>query len=349
MKKTVCCLFGGESTEYEVSLSSASSVLENIDRERYDVIMMGITREGRWYLFEGDQQKVKDGSWYKDEENLTPAYICPSKGVRAILTQDGRRIHIDLVFPVMHGAHSEDGTLQGLLELSGIPFVGPHCTASAVCMDKSVTKAVLNSYQIPQAKAVILSKNDLERDFVRCADEVAKLGYPVFVKPASAGSSVGVSKVKVPEELKAALEKALQSGGKVLVEEFIEGREIEVAVMGNEDPQASCPGEIDPGSEFYDYETKYLADTASYYIPARLDEAKTEEVRALALRIYRALGCVGLSRVDFFCTKEGKFIFNEINTLPGFTSISMYPKLFMQIGMSYSEIITSLLELAERA
>ena len=344
MKKiNVCIMFGGVSTEHEVSLTSASSVLSNIDREKYDVTMLGITKGGRWLLYDGEIEKIASGEWERDPAHTVGAWISPSRGDKAVRTEDGRTVDIDVVFPVMHGANCEDGTLQGLLTLADIPFVGPDCEASALCMDKAAAKIVLNNFGIPQAKAVIIDRSEL-RDAEKICENCEMLGYPLFVKPSRAGSSVGVSKVRNRPELESALADAFKIDRTVLVEEYIKGREVEVAVMGNEEPTASVCGEIDPGSDFYDYETKYVSDTASYYIPARLDEETSEKIRAYAIEIYKRLGCRGLSRVDFFI--GDRIIFNEINTLPGFTSISMFPKLFMYGGMSYSEIIDRLITLA---
>lgn len=347
----LCCLFGGESSEYEVSLRTAAAMLSNIDETRYEIYKVGITKSGNWYYYDGTLADIENGSWCADESKMAPAFLSPSKndGALCILSPaDGsyRKQPIDVILPAVHGTNCEDGVLQGLMQLTGIPFVGSDCLASAVCMDKATTKSVLTPYGIPQAKAVFASAADLNERYDALTQEVASLGYPVFVKPSSAGSSVGVSKVKAPEDLRAALEEALQYDQKVLIEEFIKGREVEVAVMGNETPVASVCGEIDPGAEFYDYESKYLADTASYFIPARLDDSLSDTIRAGACEIYRRLGCRGLSRVDFFVKDDGSFVFNEINTLPGFTSISMYPKLFMAGGMTYAEVINSLISLA---
>ncbi len=343
-KIKVCCLFGGVSTEHKVSLSSVTSVLENIDREKYEPIMLGITQSGRWLLYEGEISLIQSGEWERDSSLTTDAFISPSRLEKCVICADGRKLPIDVVFPVMHGANCEDGTLQGLLTLAGIPYVGPDCESSAICMDKAAAKTVLNAFGIPQARAYIASSLDIEENLEAVISECEKLSYPLFVKPSRAGSSVGVCKVRDKSELISALSDACAFDKTVLVEEFIKGREIEVAVMGNEHPIASVCGEIDPGSDFYDYETKYLSSTASYYIPARIDEKTSEKVREYALEIYKRLGCKGLSRVDFFV--GDRIIFNEINTLPGFTSISMYPKLFMYSGMSYPEIIDRLITLA---
>ena len=351
MKTNLCVIFGGMSSEYEVSLSTAHSIISNLDREKYDVKMLGITKEGVWYLYDGSPDLLPDNLWCRDEAHLTRASILPSRGVNAIVREsDGKKYPIDVIFPAVHGEYAEDGSLQGLLELSGIPFVGSGCKASAAAMDKATTKAVISQTNVRQADCIVVSGDEIESDISGILEKVAaKLGYPVFVKPSSAGSSVGVSKVTSAEKLEAALKLAARTDkSKVLIEKFIKGREIEVAVMGNDSPRASVCGEIDPGADFYDYETKYHADTASYFIPARLDEDVAARVRASALVVYRAIGCRGLSRVDFFVTDDNEIIFNEINTLPGFTSISMYPKLFMACGMTYPQILDSLIELANR-
>ena len=348
MKTRLGILFGGMSSEHEVSLVSAYGVITNVDRDKFDVTPIGITKDGKWYLFTGGVEKIKDGSWCDGEDVKELAVDPAPRGANFLVIEEGavrERLTLDVVFPVLHGANGEDGTVQGLLEMAGVPFVGPDHTSSGVCMDKAFTKRIVKeSGAAAQARAVILTKND-ERESAR--REIEKLGYPVFVKPARAGSSVGVTKVKTPEALDEALERAFREDGKILVEEFIEGREIEVAVMETAgEVVASVPGEIDPGFEFYDYDTKYQNDTASYYIPARLDKAVEDEVRARAVRIFKALDCRTLSRVDFFVKADGSVVFNEINTIPGFTPISMYPKLFMQSGMSYSDVITALAESA---
>ncbi len=345
--KNVCLIFGGKSSEYEVSLRSASAILGGIDREKYSVILLGITKDGKWYVFDGDSTKIANGDWASDEAHLTKATLSQSFGDRTLVLADGRSICVDVMYPAVHGENCEDGRLQGLFELAGIPFVGPSCLASAICMDKSVTKAILNDIGIPQAKAFVVLNSDKESSYADTFAWASNMGYPLFVKPTSAGSSVGSSKVSCEAELAAALDNALAYGGKALVEEYIKAREVEVAVLGNDDLKISVCGEIEPGADFYDYDTKYKNDTASYFIPARISEKTSEDIRNYAEKIFKVLGCKGLSRVDFFVTEDEKIYFNEINTLPGFTSISMYPKLMMNEGMSFSELISSLIELAK--
>ena len=343
-KINVCCIFGGVSTEHKVSLSSATTVLTNIDREKYEPIMLGITTSGRWLLYRGPVENIATGEWERGDEFLTEAWIFPSRNEKCIYTADGEKLPVDVVFPAVHGTNCEDGTLQGLLTLSGIPYVGSDCESSAICMDKAATKTILQTCNIPMAKAVVATRTEIKSDIKNLIAKCESLEYPMFVKPARTGSSIGVFKVRSGDELADALSEACVFDKKVLVEEYIRGAEIEVAVMGNEEPQASICGEIDPGSDFYDYDTKYVNDRASYYIPARIDEKSSDKAREYALEIYKTLGCRGLARIDFFVGE--RIIFNEINTLPGFTSISMFPRLFMHSGMTISDIIDRLITLA---
>ena len=349
-KLNVCVLFGGISSEHEVSLRSGESVLNNMDLEKYNIFPVGITKDGNWVLFGGkDYSMLPSGEWIDCPENRQVA-ISPVRG-QGLLSFEGDcvvREQIDVVFSVLHGENGEDGAMQGLLQLAGIPFAGSGVAASAVAMDKTLTKLVIDNAGIAQAAWILVKNSELQNRMDVIINGVEeKFAYPVFVKPAGTGSSVGVSKANNREELKDALLSAGIYDEKILVEEFIHGREVEVAVMGNESPVASIVGEIDSGSEFYDYDAKYVSDTSVAYIPARIPEYIAEELREKAVKIYKAIGCKGLSRVDFFVTYEGeKVVFNEINTLPGFTSISMYPKLFIASGIPYSELIDQLLQLA---
>ena len=350
---SVCILFGGVSPEHEVSLRSAESVLNNIDESKYNVFPVGITKEGKWILYGGkDYSDLPSGRWLTHPDNRQAA-ISPIRG-QGLLTFEGDcvvRQQIDVVFPVLHGENGEDGTIQGLLQLAGIPYVGPHVAASAVAMDKTLTKLVVDQAGITQAAWHLVRRSDMGSRMEGTLDALeARFAYPMFVKPAGTGSSVGVSKATEREDLKKALLEAGKYDDKVLVEEFIRGREIEVAVMGNESPVASVCGEIDSGADFYDYDAKYITDTSVSYIPARIPEDVAETVRDTAVKVYKAIGCQGLSRVDFFVTwQENRVVFNEINTIPGFTSISMYPKLFGASGVPYSQLIDQLLELALEA
>ncbi len=352
-KLNVCILFGGISPEHAVSLRSAESVLNHIDHHKYNVFPVGITREGSWIYFGGrDYSMLPAGTWM-DFAGNTPAAISPVRGQGLLrFTAEGvTQQKIDVVFPVLHGENGEDGAMQGLLQMAGIPYVGPHVSASAVAMDKTLTKLVVDKAGVPQAawELVFASQLPVQMDSIVNTLE-QRFVYPMFVKPAGTGSSVGVSKAADRESLEKALISAGKFDEKILVEEFIHGREIEVAVMGNENPVASICGEIDSGADFYDYDAKYITDTSTAYIPARIPAEVQEQIRAEAVKVYKAIGCQGLSRVDFFATyAENRVVFNEINTLPGFTSISMYPKLFAASGVSYSQLIDNLLNLALEA
>ena len=352
-KLNVCVLFGGISPEHEVSLRSAESVLKNLNPEKYNIIPVGITKDGDWIRYGGtDYSELPAGTWMDHADNRRAA-ISPIRG-QGLLCFEGDcvvRELIDVVFPVLHGENGEDGAMQGLLQMAGIPYVGPHVAESAVSMDKTLTKLVADNAGVPQAAWQLVRSADLRCRMENIIEQLEnRFSYPVFVKPAGTGSSVGVSKALDREQLQEALTKAGQFDDKILVEEFIHGREVEVAVMGNDSPVASVCGEIDSGAEFYDYDAKYITDTSVAYIPARIDEAVAEQVREQAVKIYSAIGCKGLSRVDFFVTYEDdRVVFNEINTLPGFTSISMYPKLFAASGIPYDELLDRLLELALEA
>lgn len=349
-KLNVCVLFGGISPEHEVSLRSAESVLNNMDPEKYNIFPVGITKEGDWILYGGSDYSLLPGGEWQEYPGNRRATISPVRG-QGLLSFEGDcvvREQIDVVFPVLHGENGEDGAMQGLLQMAGIPYVGPHVAASAVAMDKTLTKLVVDNAHVTQAAWQLVRNSDLQTRMEEVLESLeGRFSYPVFVKPAGTGSSVGVSRAEDRDSLRDALLQAGIYDEKILVEEFIDGREVEVAVMGNDSPVASEVGEIDSGAEFYDYEAKYINDTSVAYIPARVSQDVAEELREKAVKIYRAIGCRGLSRVDFFVTyQDNRVVFNEINTLPGFTSISMYPKLFAASGIPYSELIDQLLQLA---
>ncbi len=352
-KLNVCVLFGGVSPEHEVSLRSAESVLRNMDPEKYNIYPVGITKDGQWLQYRStDYARLPGGEWEKDPDNRR-AMISPVRG-EGLLSFEGATVarqSIDVVFPVLHGENGEDGAMQGLLQLAGIPYVGPHISASAVAMDKTLTKLVADKAGVTQAAWQLVRREDLDIRLEQTLDALeARFTYPMFVKPSGTGSSVGVSKATDRTALAKALQSAAIYDSKVLVEEFIRGREVEVAVMGNGNPMASVCGEIDSGADFYDYDAKYVTDTSTAYIPARISEEVEERVREAAVKVYQAIGCQGLSRVDFFVTYDDeRVVFNEINTLPGFTSISMYPKLFAASGIPYGQLIEQLLELAMEA
>ncbi|MBU5486146.1 D-alanine--D-alanine ligase [Clostridium sp. MSJ-11] len=337
MKKKIAILFGGQSTEHEVSIVSATSVLNNIDKNKYDIYPIGITRDGQWFCYKGDINNIKTGDWEKDEKNKL------ANGQNILFNRE-----VDVVFPVLHGMYGEDGTVQGLCKLLKLPFVGPGVLSSALCMDKIYTKYVLEKFKIKQARYVVVNKNSYYDNKEAIIEEIEEsLGYDVFVKPANSGSSVGITKAHYREELENGLEEAFKYDKRILVEEAINAREVEVAVLGNEDAKAAVPGEIIPAKEFYDYEAKYNNENSKLLIPANLNKKEEEEIKDLAIKIYKLLDCEGLSRVDFLMDKEtGEFYFNEVNTIPGFTQISMYPKLWDASGKSYSELIDELISLA---
>lgn len=348
-KKKVALLFGGVSSEHEVSCMSVASVYENIDREKYDPQLLGITKGGEWFLYCGDIENVRQNKWTEDAKNLKRAFICPDRSVHGIMVEEGPTMfphRIDAVFPVLHGRNGEDGSMQGLLEIAGIPYVGCRVLSSALCMDKDVCHAVLKNVGVPQVKWLTFMKGcDLGEAF---RTVTAELGYPVFVKPANAGSSVGITKAKSEAELDAAFDLAFANDRKIIVEAAVKNPiEVECAVFGNGELTVGGPGEIVPADEFYSYDAKYFNAESKLYIPARLSEEKAEEIRETAKRAYRVLGCRGLTRVDFLVDREtGEVVLNEPNTLPGFTNISMYPKLMMAAGMSYKGLISGLIELA---
>lgn len=349
--KKVLVIFGGASSEYEVSLRSAHSVIDNIPRHKYDVLTLGITKDGRWLFYNGRSENIGGGSWLEDEEFLCPAIVSPDRSVRGITLLRGgsfEHIRVDAVFPVLHGKNGEDGTIQGLFRLADIPFVGCDMLSSAMCMDKAVANMIADCVGVPRAKWLSATKHEYKKApetfKQRCAE---KLGFPMFIKPANAGSSVGITKVSSADSFDAAMADAFKHDGKVVAEESVDGRELECAVLGNDEAHAPVVGEIVPCNEFYDYHAKYIADKSAIHIPADIPPEKAKEVTDLALKIYTALGCSGLSRVDFFLRRsDGAVLFNEINTVPGFTSISMYPKMLEAAGLSYPALLDKLIVLS---
>ncbi|MBE6045152.1 MAG: D-alanine--D-alanine ligase [Clostridiales bacterium] len=345
-KKKVMLIFGGVSSEHEVSRTSAASVLSHINTEKYDIIKVGITKDGRWMQTEAEPFDIENGSWEEHESNKD-VYLMPGAGFAGL--------DVDIVFPLLHGRNGEDGRMQGFLAIAGIPFVGSDSTASAACMDKAVTKAVIDQAEAcDQAKCCVAHRGCDVEEAASVIDQFFDSKYPLFVKPANAGSSVGISKVKQMEGLPEALNVAFAEDNKAVVEEAIVGREIEVAVLGNEDPQASCIGEILSANEFYDYVAKYDNIGSVTSIVTDLPDSLQEQIRQTAVSIYEIMGCRGLARVDFFLKEgpsggynDGELVFNEINTMPGFTTISMYPQLWEASGIGYEELIDRLIELAE--
>ncbi len=345
----VVVLFGGVSSEHEVSCLSAASVIGNLSKERYAIDRVGITRSGQWLLYAGPDEDIPNGTWAEHPDNKS-AFLSPDRSAPGLFVLNGERYErrpADVVFPVLHGKNGEDGTMQGLFQLAGLPFVGCDTLSSAVCMDKGIANTLFEDAGIPQAAFVWFWARDYEikrKEILNVIER--KLHWPVFVKPANAGSSVGVSKAGDADALDRAVALAAKEDKKIVIEETITGAEVEVAVMGNEEPVASTVGEIAPGDEFYSYDDKYKNGVSQLFIPARLPENVLGNVRDCAVRAYRMLGCEGLARVDFFVKPDGTHCLNEINTLPGFTNISMYPKLFMAEGLSYGEILDRLITCA---
>lgn len=349
----IALIFGGCSDEHEVSRMSAVNVLNGLRADDYDIKVIGITKSGRWYLTEATNEEIYDGSWEAREDNRQ--VVIPADPVLHGLLVFDEKDHavgeyIDCVFPVLHGDNGEDGTIQGLLTMAGIPYVGCGIKASAVSMDKTATKIIAGTTGVTQARYAVVKKKDFERDPAgeteRVFQEVSDGSETMFVKPSSAGSSVGVTKVTKKEELQPAIEKALIYDDKALIEELIVGREIEIAVLGNEHPEHTAVGEILTAGVFYDYDSKYNNPESKTRIADDLPEEVKAEVGDYAIKIFKALDCRGLSRVDFFYDEKGRVVFNEINTMPGFTNISMYPQLWENAGLSQPELLRRLIDLA---
>jgi D-alanine-D-alanine ligase len=369
-KIIVGIVFGGKSAEHEVSLQSAKNVFDAMDRDKYEPVLIGIDKSGRWLL--NDSERFLAGGAVPGSGIAAlvpgPGPACTEKGGRDCSVEDpnstgspqtgrgrivnlsvpggtrGGEIALDVVFPILHGPFGEDGTVQGFLKLADLPFVGAGVLGSAVGMDKDVMKRLLRDGGVPIGRYRVLRSREKLPDFTVLTEE---LGLPLFIKPANMGSSVGVSKVRTGEEFAAAVSNAFEYDAKIVIEEYIQGRELECSILGNEEPMASLPGEIIPSHDFYSYEAKYLDEKgASLEIPARLSPEKTAEIQKLAIQTFRVLCCEGLARVDFFMKADGTILVNEINTMPGFTKISMYPKLWEASGIPYARLIDKLIELA---
>ncbi|MGI6735751.1 MAG: D-alanine--D-alanine ligase family protein [Anaerovoracaceae bacterium] len=346
-KRNLLIIFGGISPEHEVSCYSAASVLRQLDPAKYNVLTVGIRKDGSWLLTGADPEQIESGEW-DTARGCKPAVLSPDRVVHGL--QAGRKtIPVDVVFPVLHGEGGEDGKIQGLLEMAGIPYVGCGPAASVCGMDKTLTKLIVSRLGIRQAKHLELDSRDLrdshDKEWQRITMRFHGV-YPLFVKPARTGSSVGVSKVSSDEELERGLRLAAAEDSKILIEEAIVGREMEVAVLGNHKPEASPIGEILPAAEFYDYDSKYGNDQTQTVLVTDLPPTRECEMKDAALNIYRSLGCRGLARVDFFLAENGDVVFNEINTMPGFTGDSMYPQLWEAAGIEYPDLLDRLIELA---
>jgi D-alanine-D-alanine ligase len=350
MKQKIGLLFGGNSTEHQVSLQSAKSVVEAIDKEKYEILLIGIDKEGKWHLYDS----LDNGLLNTNNPNLIQlknsgkriALIPGEKDHQFLELPSGASLgKIDVIFPLVHGGLGEDGSMQGLLRLANIPFVGPSVLSSAICMDKDITKRILLDAGLRVARYLTFTRN--MKDTIAYKDVKKKLGTPIFIKPASQGSSVGVSKVNTEEEFYQGINNAFCYDHKIIIEESIVGREIECAVLGNNEPISSLPGEILTSNTFYSYEAKYIDEKgAQLIIPAVLEEKVIQEIKTKSVEAFKVLHCEGLARVDFFLTQNQELIINEINTLPGFTKQSMYPKLWKVSGLPYKELINKLISLA---
>ncbi|QSO49980.1 D-alanine--D-alanine ligase [Alicyclobacillus mengziensis] len=361
-------VFGGKSGEHEVSIESAKSVIEALDRNKYDVMPIAIDKQGRWSAGER-ARRVLEGGWATLQAPRTNGNVVtegntgddvfagsvPEQGLQTgqpSVIPEHVMESIDVLFPVLHGSYGEDGTVQGMFELLNVPYVGAGVAASSVGMDKVLMKRMFAAVGLPQVDYVYCTRNEWETDPSMVTKNVeTRLGYPCFVKPANLGSSVGISKVKSQAELRNAIDLAAKYDRKIIIEQGLNVREVEVAVLGNDAPKASVPGEVIPSNEFYDYRAKYLDGESTLMIPAPISDELTEEIRRLAIQAYKAIDCSGLARVDFFVEKDTqRVLINEINTMPGFTKFSMYPKLWEATGVAYSELIGKLLAYAiERA
>jgi D-alanine-D-alanine ligase len=354
MKKLrVGIIYGGRSGEHEVSLASAASVFQHLDPERYEAVAIRIEKDGRWALPSQPPTVMKaadviKGALPEPREAARETYPMAYPGGDTLMTGT-TGMKLDVVFPVLHGPYGEDGTVQGLLELANVPYVGAGVLASSVGMDKAAMKLVFAASGLPICDYEVVLKRDWQRDERGVMERVAgRLGFPVFVKPANLGSSVGISKAKHATELRAAISLAAQFDRKIVVEAAVQNaREIEVAVLGNDDPEASVPGEIIPAGEFYDYQAKYVSDDSRTVIPAEIDSARSAEVRGLAVAAFKAIDGAGMARVDFLLARESRQLYlNEVNTIPGFTTISMYAKMWDASGLPYARLLDRLIALA---
>ncbi|MEG1285031.1 MAG: D-alanine--D-alanine ligase family protein [Romboutsia sp.] len=348
-KINVALVFGGRSGEHEVSLSSAASIYAHIDKEKYNVFNIGITKDGQWIYYEGSEENIKSGKWVELANKNIEINLVPTGNKKVgLIFEDGRFEKIDVLFPVLHGPYGEDGTIQGLFEISQIPYVGCGVLASSVGMDKLICKKVFSQIGLPQVDYTYTTKWSFNKNSELELDQIeSKLEYPIFVKPANLGSSVGISKANNRQELLDGINEALKYDSRIVLEQGIDAREIEVAVLGNEIVEASIAGEIKPGKDFYDYEDKYINGASTYDIPANISKEKMKNIRQMAVEAFKGIDGKGLSRVDFFIDRKSENIFiNEINTLPGFTSISMYPKMWDTTGLTYPNLIDKLISLA---
>lgn len=341
----IMVIFGGCSSEYSVSLESASSVIEGMDKSRFTPVTVGITRDGKWYHYSGETFRIANGTWH-ESGSCRPAALSANRGERCLLVQGEKgaeKIAVDAVFPVLHGRNGEDGTVQGLCELADIPLVGCGVLSSALCMDKDRAHRLAQDAGVHVPRSIVLRRG-YDADSARA--HAREIGYPLFVKPVNAGSSYGVSKVSLPQELLPAIDAAFEYDGSVIVEEAIPGFEVGCAVMGNDELVTGEVDEIELSGGFFNFTEKYNLITSKIHVPARIPAGKAAELKETAKTIYRALDCRGFARVDMFLTPDGKIVFNEVNTIPGFTSHSRFPSMMKAAGVPFTEVITRAIELA---
>lgn len=365
MMRNIAVFFGGCSSEYEVSLASVTGVLQNLDPEKYTAVPVGITRKGDWYYYTGETERIAADTWHTDTAHCAPASLSPSRSIHELLVYGAdhlTRIPVDIALPILHGRYGEDGTLQGLIELAGIPLAGCGTLSSALCMDKDRAHklAALSGIRCPRS---LVMEAEAAADHNFCNNEIIlsdknsvitemahtfarQVGFPLYVKPVRAGSSYGVTRVISPKQLEAAVNLAFRYDDRVILEENIPGFEVGCAVLGTRELITGEVDEIELSGGFFDYTEKYTLKTSAIHVPARIPAAKAEEVKQTAKRIYRALGCSGFARVDLFLTPEGEIVFNEVNTIPGFTEHSRYPGMMKAAGISFREVLNRILDQA---
>jgi len=344
-KKKVAIIFGGCSTEYGVSLQSAASVIEHLNRDIYEEILIGINRVGEWFRYYGDVEKIRNDTWFPGDNCVSIAFS-PSRSIHGFFEFRENKFTttgIDVAFPVLHGKNGEDGTVQGMLELAGIPFIGCDTLCSALCMDKDIAHRIAQTAGVRTPPSITASKFIDIEDIIR---KTETLRYPLFVKPAKAGSSFGITRVCYQEELHAAILGAFEHDNKVVIEESIDGFEVGCAILGNDELIIGKVDEIELQNGFFDFTEKYTLKTSKIHMPARVDSKTAEKIKDIAVTLYKALGCSGFARVDMFLTPNGNIVFNEINTIPGFTAHSRYPAMLQGVGLAFSEIVDRLIRLA---
>lgn len=342
-KKKIAVIFGGNSTEYDVSLQSSFAVLENLNRDKYNIMPIGITRDGNWYHYIGDYENIQNDTWFENSTYLIPIVVSQNRvqnGIIEFYEDYHKYTKIDFAFPILHGKNGEDGTVQGLFELTGIQIIGCDTLSSALCMDKDKSHKLVHAEGIKVPKSILL-KHSEKSDVIKLSKD---LNYPLFVKPVRAGSSFGISKIYKKEELEIAVDLALEHDNEVIIEENIDGFEVGCAVLGSDDLLVGKVDEIELSKGFFDYTEKYTLKSSKIHMPARINADCEKKIQDTAKTIYKTLGCSGFARVDMFLTSGGEIVFNEVNTIPGFTSHSRYPNMMKGIGLSFEEILDKIIE-----